>query len=265
MNATFRLVHFVADPFTGARFPVGALVRTRDRIQVARTPEPIDLGLARTSGAAATARLVADALAEARNFDELPAAAGPQAELGEEREIPPEVASPVDWVRDCVLLRATPLRQRAPAATSKERRAAGYRFLKQYGIAQFVGQRLHARELVPGLKAASVLTDISQYVRGPNRLLLIEPVLIVHAHQPKTIRRIGTTFMAWQHALERTEFAHRTEYYAYVLDREGTNRAGEVRELLSGSDVKVLDVNRTDERTHFIDVVRSAAQVENAV
>lgn len=99
MNAaTFRIVHFVPDPFLGGRVPIAALVQSDGRLTVVRVPHlPGPACLGRESAAAAM-RLALEDLERLRSFEHLPASMGPQVVLGEVREVPLHVDDPVGWV-----------------------------------------------------------------------------------------------------------------------------------------------------------------------
>jgi len=98
MNAaTFRIVHFVPDPFLGGRVPIAAIVQSDGRLTVVRVPHLGPACLGRASAVAAV-RLALDDLERLPSFEHLPSSMGPQVVLGEIREVPLHVDDPVGWV-----------------------------------------------------------------------------------------------------------------------------------------------------------------------
>ena len=97
MNSV-RLVHYILDPYTGAREGVAAQVREGGRCRVVRVPAPV-LPLAVRG---AVERALADLEADP-GFDALPIGAGPQVIATEPHAIPAAVADPAAWVRNVLL------------------------------------------------------------------------------------------------------------------------------------------------------------------
>lgn len=103
MLTRYRIVHFVPDPFTGARIPIAAVVAYAGTVALAlatRLPSADCLG--RVS-LLATMHMVLHALAAVESLDVLPIAVGPHAVLGDARYVPEGVANPVAWVTEHVL------------------------------------------------------------------------------------------------------------------------------------------------------------------
>jgi len=91
---TYRLLTFVADPFSDFRIPLGALVRTAGGVRVVLAPTVVELkGTLRAAWDLAR-RLVV----QIDTFDELPPFIGPQIVAGPVLRVPGEVADPVDWL-----------------------------------------------------------------------------------------------------------------------------------------------------------------------
>jgi hypothetical protein len=259
VTARFRLIDFLADPFTGARFPIAALVQVGREVSVARAPQAIELGLGYSTGAYTTARFIVDSLeASATSIDALPVSVGPHAVLGEERLVPEGVTAPVSWIEDTLLRPSTPSILRA-AAKERVRERTGFRFLQQWNVAQFVGHPYRARSHFPKNKFGLILQDVSQFVRGPSHLLLMEPLVIDAGSYKRSLKHVGTVFAAWQHAFDSTRDPQRAELVAYVLSGDRPDAVAHAKEALRGSADRVVDVNASTERAAFFDSIRSTA------
>lgn len=103
MNAAYRVIHFVTEPFLAGRVPVAALVQTASGVRLARAdllPDQQTLGRATATVALGA---ILDCLEHASGFDELPRGIGPHAILDAPHPIPPEVPDPIGWVRKVIL------------------------------------------------------------------------------------------------------------------------------------------------------------------
>src|SRR5947208_1973368 len=79
MNAKYRLVHFLPDPFSGAQVPIAALVGGEGGVVVTRAdhlPGAACLGSPERQSAL---ECVLESIIDARTLDGLPVGAGPQA------------------------------------------------------------------------------------------------------------------------------------------------------------------------------------------
>lgn len=102
MTATYRLIHFVPDPFTGMRFPLGAIVAESGNVRVTKVAKlPSASCLGDHTLALAIQRLHGrlDAIASA---DALPAVFGPYASLTEPKEVPQGVTDAFSWVEGLI-------------------------------------------------------------------------------------------------------------------------------------------------------------------
>lgn len=258
MTPRFRMVHFLADPFTGARFPIAALVDVEGRVKVAKVPDPISLpGLARHASTRAAVRFALDSLSSASDFDSLPPSTGPYVALGEPRTVPVSSKDAIDWVLHSLLRRGE-----RPTRTDlfrAGREAAGYRFLEQWQVAKWVGRGFRPEEHFK--EFSLVLPQVAQYVRGKSELLLMEPISAKSESVLfRSLRHIGTTFMAWQHGFEQYENRPKVvDYIAYVVGVEEKDMIAEARHVLAKSGASVVDVSATAERTRFLETIRRTA------
>jgi hypothetical protein len=104
MSAEFRIVHFISDPFLGARIPVAALLRDRTNVvrvvRAQRLPAPECLGGPKY---AAALGMVLECLGSAPAFDRLPQPVGPFATMGEPLTVPDGVHDAAKWLGSHVL------------------------------------------------------------------------------------------------------------------------------------------------------------------
>jgi hypothetical protein len=262
VTARYRLVHFVADPFTGARVPIAAIVDAGGRLEVTKAPDAATgLGLGRRASTRATIEFVLDSISSVTTFDELPPTTGPQVTLGPAREAPVAPKDAVKWVRTALL--REPLKPEPRELGRPGRKDAGYRFLEQWKVAKWVGREFRAEDYFQ--QFSLVLPQISQYVRGDSKLLLMEPIVAKRESSLfRVLRHIGTTFMAWQHGFEQARKKPEVDYIAYVVAVEEHEMVDEARRVLDKSGTTVLDVNATTERTKLLESIRRTALAAQA-
>lgn len=94
--ASYRLVHFIPDPFTEGRVPIAALVEADGHVSVVKAPMPCACSLGGRSGEALLT-MGLQALDHAKRFVELPRSMGPHFTLGDPRDVPAGVDA-VAWV-----------------------------------------------------------------------------------------------------------------------------------------------------------------------
>lgn len=97
---SYRVVHYIPDPFLDGRMPVALLVSAGGAVKMARLPFAHGwtcLG--------AGAELIKIVLAQdlTGNFDRLPMSVGPHFVLGDVREIPAEFGDPFAWIERAFL------------------------------------------------------------------------------------------------------------------------------------------------------------------
>ena len=106
MNRRFRMIHFVPDPFSGARIPIAALVEGDKGVEVAIASQ---IPTAECLGSRAAETLLHGIVEDLRTggfpFGALPPKLGPQVRLGEPKTLPVDCESPVPWLEAHVLPR----------------------------------------------------------------------------------------------------------------------------------------------------------------
>ena len=150
MTAQYRIVHFVPQPFLGAKIPVAALVRHGGSTRVVAADRQLDVDSLGGVAQVATLRMLLRALEES-SFDDLPASAGPHAVLDEPRAVPDNV-DPLAWVSSFVL----PARERGTGRTQRPR-------WSQYGLERHVQKRYSPQrhpDVISALLRCAIAADL---------------------------------------------------------------------------------------------------------
>lgn len=253
MSARFRIVHFVPDPFAGSRIAIAALVNVNGRWELARARSLPGIACAGGLRAYSTMQMILERLSTTERLDGLPASVGPQAVLGDEKEVPTGISDPTAWVQAMVLPRLDdPDDQKDTKPRGPHRETLGYQVLQQWGVGEFVHRHFKA-EVIPGV-AARAANDISHYVAGKSEVLLMEPVIAVRANLSQDLTSISETFLAWKKLLELAPAKRHPRFIAYVTGpAEGFTEAQSV--LRTAADA-VVNIDNRLERTRFIEEIR---------
>jgi hypothetical protein len=93
----YKIVHFIPDPFTGGRLPIGAMVYDRGKISIVPSPAP----LCPTCVSPAMRKLIELALLdmESATTMDIPSSCGPQIVADKGRVISPLIPDPIAWVK----------------------------------------------------------------------------------------------------------------------------------------------------------------------
>lgn len=258
MSARFRIIHYVPDPFSGARVPIAALVEDKEkRVRVERSPFLPGPHCVGGRAASSIITMTLDDLRWATSFDVLPPTLGPDIHLDRARPIPESVDDPAQWVVDHVLPKRPVLAEdqpeRAPAA--QRRQSKGMRFFETWKVATYVETDYSGVELgIP----ADVAHRISHYVKGKERLLLMEPVIGAREDFSDELRHVSNAFLAWRKLLENHGARREPQFIAYVLE----GRYGEsahAREKLVEAGAEVIDVDIPSERSRFLETIKRVA------
>jgi len=133
MTSRYHIIHFIPDPFSGARVPLAAFVESARGWKLAEAPHvpgPECLG---GGSAHAFVRMVLQDLRAHEALPHLPRTVGPQIVLTEEKLVPGGVADPVEWVERHVLPQRPqsegPAQPRGP-----HRDTHGYRLFAQHHV-----------------------------------------------------------------------------------------------------------------------------------
>lgn len=239
MRAAYRIVHFVANPFSGLSFPVAALVRgVEGEVSVVMPtgmPDSHCLGSMKAANALLAAR---DDLAELTSFEGLPRHFGPHFTLTAPQHAP--VDEPDQWVRRTLF---PPVLGQARRPRRKSRASKGKKFLDQRGVEV---QR-HYRP--PG----AVVQPVTHYVEHEGGLFLLEPlVLRSEDHELANDIREAVTHLRAMHDLLGDEPAG---YYTYLLHGVGPRFHALVQDDLADF-MRVVDTTEPAQEHAFIEVLR---------
>lgn len=209
MSYSYREVHFSPNPMRRYSFPVAALLRDDRggpvRVVVApRLPERAELG---TTSSVAALRWIIQGLHAASEFSRLPASAGPHARLDETREIPQGVTDPAAWLVRHVLWRPAAARRGMASHPILPRRKWAARYFASMGLGTQVKERFRPAEHLDPRYTQHLLRDVapdgrdvSFYYRDEGNLLLLEPLILEHAHLDQDLEAVTSLYAAYQDA-----------------------------------------------------------------
>jgi|SRR5690554_820433 len=251
MNSYYKLIHFVADHFSGAQFPIGALVTENGSVRVAmaeRTPG------AESLGSDAAYMLLRDTLDQLRNldsFDRLPMSIGPHFVLSDASLLPELNSDPIDWLTSTILPRHL---QKQPMVKLRGRNRArlGLDYLKQFNVAHYLKPFRPRNDLHELNGASATLPPISQGVRGRNQLLLMEPIVPLRKQLDADITTIGTNFSAYRWTLQQYPIDTEVGLVAYILPGGEAKVRQEIIERLNKSADRIYDAALMSERQEFV-------------
>lgn len=256
MLATYRLIQFTPDPFTGARFPLGAVVRQGDAVRVAtveRLPSAACLG--GRSLALVVQRL--HARLDSLEADALPSSFGPYASLSEPREVPAGVPDALAWVQSML---SPPRPQAAPPATPRgaQRATLGYRFFETWHVAAYVRRTFQPASDWDGWlgRHAAALQQISHWVPGTSTVLLMEPIVPTRPQFDKDLHDVAQRLAAYRFALNEATDGRRGALVAYVTAGGPPDRRAQAREALAPIAHQVVDTDDATARTAFIERIK---------
>ncbi len=261
MSSRFRIVHFMPDPFSGARVPIAALVEGQDR-SVRVTRAPFIPGPHCVGGRAAwtSLQMTLEDLDLADNFEVLPRSIGPFVVMDEARKVPAQVGDPVRWVTQHILPRppihAEDLAERPPPAI--KRQVMGLTFFTRHKVARYVQPRFDGT-IVTGVRPDTA-EPISQWVPGKEGLLLMEPVVAGRESFHEDLRHVSSTFLAWRKVFENHGIQKRMpSFIAYVLSgRRG--ESADARAALQEARATVVDVMIPAESKWLIDSIKTVGR-----
>lgn len=263
MKRYFRMVHFVPDPISGARFPMGALVRDGKAwrtVLAKRLPGPESLGGVKT---ARLLNLLLDDLEKLRTADEIYQRLGPQVLVEERTLIPDEVKDPFVWVQRFALPRKVEVPTSAPKQVRGPTRSTeGKRFLKTHGVGKFVRPRFEPSRFIDSAdQRIQHLRPISQWVLGREKLLLMEPMVPRRPQWEEDLTEINTQCSAYGFHLQEGLNGHQGELIVYVLPGGEREERDMIRETLEPVST-VIDGADDTALQGFIDQVRAVGRTQ---
>lgn len=263
MTASYRLIHFTPDPFTGARFPLGAVVADgAGGVRVAkveRLPSAACLG---DRGLAIAVQRLHARLDGVRSAEALPAVFGPYATLAESTEVPAGVPDALAWVQR-LLSPDAPSGDRPKNPRGQQRGSLGYRFFETWRVAGYVRKTFHPATDAAGWLGthAAGLQQVTHWVDGKTRALLMEPVILDRPQLAHDLQEIAARFLAYRYALENTDDGRQGELIAYLPAGGHADQRAQARETLAAFAHRVVDTLEEQARGDFLaDIQRVATE-----
>lgn len=248
MNPSFQLLHFVVDPFTREKLPLGAVVRTMDGAEVVVTDRHAGPACLGGVGTSTLFRMLTERLRVSPGLSDFSKTLGPHVVSGPEMVIPAGFeGAAADWVRAFLSVKHTtgaPLQLRAPAV---RRDSAGARFFQTYKVKKYVKSKYRG----PDARRRSV-DPITHWVSGAKDLLLMEPILGAHRHYEEELREVAQRFFAWRTVLAKKSQTQSPIFVAYVFPGHRDDAVAAARELLAQGDAQVVDVDNPEHRDEFL-------------
>lgn len=265
MSATFRFIYYSQDPFIGARYPIGSIVRQPDgRLKVARVDHLPTAECLGDRTAALGLRRLADQLDAIHSFDALPPVFGPYTLLGEERAVPPGVDDAVSWVQR---LLARPVID-APATRNPrgvQRSTVGYRFFETWQVARHVRKTFDPSHDWSGrLGQVAGLPPITHWTASNTALLLMEPVVVDRRQLAHDLSEIATRFFAYRYVLGGALGDGGGQLYAYLPAGGSPARRDEARAALTDAAHDVFDTEDPDQRDALLSRIRKVGESKGA-
>lgn len=255
MIGGYRIVHFVPDPFSGARIPIGALVSVGGNVEVVRSGD-----IARTQSPASSALIdfIASKLASSKDLSTLPPSAGPQAVLGPAGEIPATVADPVGWVRSFVLPQGAAAPSRKPSKVVLAK--AGMRLFQQFSVSRYVREKFAPAQAWSGIAGfpANDLQKVTHWAGSSDaRVLLMEPMIPGLPNVEQVQSRIFGRFSAYTNVLKA--FDLQAELFVYVLQGGREDERSAIRRGLGLlPNVATVDTENENDRVAFFQAIAEA-------
>jgi len=256
VSASYRLVHFTPDPFTGARMPLGAVVVGRDgAVHVAKVNH-LPLACFGDRGLQVAVQRLHARLDGIGNAESLPPVFGPYAALGEAVLVPDSVTDPLAWV-DALLNPARSTERRVSRPRGAHRSSLGYRFFETWGVERYVRKTFRPGTDWGGWlgRHAAGLPDLSHWVAGAVQALLMEPVVPTRTSFEADLKEVAQRIGAYRYAVEQDDHGRRGRLIAYITAGGHPDRRDEARETLAPFAHEVVDTDDASARDRFIETI----------
>lgn len=257
MIATYRLIHFTPDPFTGARFPLGAVVVDgAGAVRVAKV-EHLPLACLGDRSLAVAVRRLHGRLDSISAANQLPSVFGPTTTLAEPAPVPSGVADPHAWV-EAMLNPPRPASRKEPVPQGAHRASLGFRFFETWQVARYVRKTFRpdsdgGRWLD---RHAAGLPVLSHWVEGRDEVLLMEPVVPTRPQFEQDVQDLAVKLCAYRYALEQAEDGHRGALVVYLTAGGHPDQRAEAQATLAPFAHTVVDTDDAAQRTSFVERIR---------
>jgi hypothetical protein len=263
MKRQFQIIHFVPNPVTGARVPMGAIVWEGRSVRIARAAH---LPGAECLGGRESARLLnflVDDLRTLEHAEQIYQRLGPQVFADETRPVPRDVEDAVAWLERHVLPRADKVTQDTPSPRRPSRYAEGKRFLEKHEVGGYVRRSFNPQRHLGNVgESLQHLGSVSQWVAGDGRLLLMEPLVPRRPEWEQDLTKINTTFSAYRYHVRNGLNGHEGELIAYILPGGADRQRREMRRTLQAA-TNVVDTDSPTQLATFIEHVRTTGESQS--
>lgn len=256
MTASYRMLLFSPDPFSGATFPLAAIVRDEGRVRVVKAIHLPGVECLGRRDLAVALRRLHSRLDSIEGADVLPPAFGPYTSLSEPRAVPAG-AEPVAWLER--LFARDPVGVDDREIRGPHRSSIGHRFFETWHVGKYVRKTFHAASDWDGWLAphAAGLEQVSHWVAGSRELVLMEPIVPTRGQFDKDLKEVVTRFMAYRWAFDQASAGEREgRLLAYVTAGGPERRRQQVIEALRGCASEVVDTEDETARSRLVALVR---------
>ncbi|MFT4976088.1 MAG: hypothetical protein ACI8S6_001983 [Myxococcota bacterium] len=266
MTASYRLIHFTPDPFTGACFPLGAVVAdAKGGVRVAKVQRLPSADCLGDRGLAVVIQRLHARLDSLRSAEALPAVFGPYTTLAEPQAIPVGVEDALAWVKQ-LLNPSVPAAAKTATPRGKNRSSLGFRFFETWRVAPHVRKTFQpASDWGGWLGTHAVgLQQVTHWVDGQSNVLLMEPVVPTRKKFDHDLQDIAAKFLAYRYALEKTESGRQGQLIAYITAGGHPDQRAAARETLAAFAHQVVDTADSSSRDAFLGNIRRIASEGDA-
>jgi hypothetical protein len=265
MTAEYRMLHYVPDAATGARFALGAVVRSDGAVRLVHAPHLPDVQCLGSRSRLAVARLILDSFDAPIDFDAPPIAAGPLAHYSPAFPVPRGQKDPDSFVRQLFRADQPNISEHATRdRPRRERQGWGRAYFQRRDVGRFVrdefkpvlvGETLERRR-------ATGLRPISHYVLGSRELVLLEPVSASTSQWRESAKDTFERFSQITQVRDRLEAEGRlTVMRAYIIPGLGARKAREeAARWLRDRSIDVVDCDDAQRDKEFIDQIRTVGE-----
>ncbi len=258
-TARYRLIHFVPDPFSGARVPVAAVLQAHGRLSVHEMPHRPGPDCLGGRERVAVVHMMLEGLGRMSSFDQLPISFGPQAMLDGAREVPAGVDAQ-KWLERLLLSSAPPGEKQAATSRPPQRATFGYKFFSNWGVARWVRKTfkpgVDAHGFLPG---ASPIGSVSHYVEGRDEILLMEPLMPSRIQIEHDLHKVACLFGGYKAAMTDAK-EDRARLIAYVLSGGDEKVRQHIGSALRPYADEVVDTTQDAKRARLIGRIREAGE-----
>jgi hypothetical protein len=266
MSAFFQLIHFTPDPFTGQRFPLGAIVaEAGGKVRVAKVERLPSAACPGDRSLAVTVRRLHARLDAIQSTEKLPAVFGPYATLSGPQAIPSGVQDALSWVQE-LLEPKSPAAPKPATPRGAQRSTYGYRFFETFQVTCFVRKTFRPASDWGGWfrRHAAGLQQVTHWVAGEQTILLMEPIVPARRQFDQDLREIATRFGAYRYALESADNGRECRLAAYVTAGGHPDQRAAARETLGPFAHLVVDTTDDRARDRFLSDIRRVGSEADA-